>query len=353
MKIFNKFFVLPLLLLGFSCTTDSIDEVPSEENLSIEEQQVTTLEVILARGYEKSEIEDFGDYYLVQGDILFSKEKSYALNSNRQRHTPYITDRTFISVYLHPSMSSTWRNASRQAITRWNNLETNFHFVEITNSSADIQIMYDSSAGQTLNANEFGAALPPTSNLMPGNLILINPDFNACSGGITETLRIANVQHELGHTIGLAHTNDSSESYIPNTPYSDSNSIMQGGYACSLSDFSTGDIDAIQILFPPIFWATVNGPSHGYPDQNYTWTGLAYGDLGEPPYTYHWYRSIDEGETYTMTWGSTQSVYSYIPEGMEVLRLYLVVTDSEGNIAKKRFQTINMDFGGGGPKPGM
>ncbi|MBQ4819597.1 M57 family metalloprotease [Aquimarina sp. MMG016] len=251
-RIKNVFLLTLFFSFLIGCTKD--DYIVENENLI---QDDAVLETIKSWGFTDDEIEDQGTYYLVDGDMVFYKNKKYnsPINSNtKQRQHPNSVTISTIDVYINPGMNFAWRAASEDAIDRWNAVNSSLQFIITTSViNADIRIMYDSQdPGMTLAPNVFGRGEFPTSNGLPGARIWVNPDFNACGFPITQDMRISNVQHELGHNVGLTHTNQSFGNLIPGTPTTDSQSVMNGGQACSIDDFSTGDINAIAYLFPPV-----------------------------------------------------------------------------------------------------
>ncbi|WP_299214484.1 M57 family metalloprotease [uncultured Aquimarina sp.] len=252
-KLFKKLFLLNLLLLIFiGCSKDDL----LTENESIPEID-SVFETLKAWGFSDHEIEDMGTYYLVDKDIVFYKNKKYHKpeNSNtKQREHPNSVTINSIQVFINPGMNQAWRNASVDAINRWNNASSGLLLnITTTTANAHIEIMYDSQdPALTLAANVFGMGEFPATNGLPGTRIWINPDFNACSGAITQNMRISNVQHELGHNLGLTHTNQTFGSLIPGTPSTDAQSVMNGGQACTINNFSTGDFSAVAFLFPPL-----------------------------------------------------------------------------------------------------
>jgi hypothetical protein len=60
------------------------------------------------------------------------------------------------------------------------------------------------------------------------------------------------ITHELGHIVGLKHTNESAGTYIPGTPVSDPNSLMNSTLTVVLGGnwFTQGDYTAIHTLYP-------------------------------------------------------------------------------------------------------
>lgn len=305
-----------------------------------------TLEAILEMGFQEDQIKDIGDYFLVNGDIVFYKNLEYGLpngsGKERGKQRRYGSSVTInnINVYLNPGMSTDWKNASLDAIARWNNVNSSLNLSVTTSlSNAHIQIMYDTQDPQvTLPSNTFGRGSWPTADGLPGAKIWVNPSFTSCNSSST---RISNVQHELGHNLGLTHTNDSSfGTLIPGTPSADSQSVMNGGSACSITNFSSYDITAIQYLFPPApsMTVSISGPAKGNNSGTYTWAANVSNGTG--PYSYDWRYSYT-GSNYQYSFGTTQSITTNLPLDKD-LYLKLTVTSSNGSATAYSF-TMNTD----------
>ncbi len=266
--------LLTLFLVFNSCT---------KEKLSINNvQEIKTDSSILAYikelGYNDSDIKDLGEEYLVDGDIVFSKNtiiknttKAKGLKVSQYGTGSHTNENVVIQI--DPSMNN-YINEIYSAVTHWNN---------VLDCSLDFSVY---SPGQTtppniiitnanLGSGVCGQSYFPVNN-KPGSLIRIN--INEISGLPFEQ-RQRTITHELGHAIGLRHTNwqgheattgnDPSNGayydaiHIPGTPTGiDASSLMNSGEcgtgATYLSDY---DKIAIRSLYfqPTPNWQQLSG----------------------------------------------------------------------------------------------
>ena len=253
-KLLKKLIITCLFtVISVSCSKDELSEN------EIVQDGDSVLKAISDWGFSKDEIEDKGKYYIVDGDIIFYKDKKYlspSTNDSKQRMHPNSVTINTVNVFINPGMDINWRNASRDAINRWNAVSNSSLRLNITTSlsNAHIEIIYDTQdPNVALAQNVFGMGEFPSANGLPGTRIWVNPDFNSnlfCNRAMTQNMRISNVQHELGHNLGITHTNQNFGNLIPGTPTTDNGSVMNGGQACTINNFSSGDITAIEYLFP-------------------------------------------------------------------------------------------------------
>jgi hypothetical protein len=266
MKNYLKLGILLIGILFFqNCSEDNLeDKIESTLHDPVVQE-------LLDSGYKLDDIQELENFYLVQGDLLFSKDiNDYKKNKSGQggiyaRHASTNnlvsqTNVTSMTVYIDASVSvsgvDNWTSAITNAINDFNSVSgSKVNFVITTNiSTADIIIKSDNGA---LPNNVIAAAGFPSNN-KPYNLILINLDFSS-NITVSESSKRYNIVHELGHCIGLRHTNwditgegvGPGANYIPNTPSQDPNSVMNGGTAnYTWNGFSAYDIIAINYLYP-------------------------------------------------------------------------------------------------------
>ena len=101
---------------------------------------------------------------------------------------------------------SNWLTAIDAAVAAWNALNYNVKFNVIaaannTNPSGYINVDYGATAGGT---SEIARANYPSSNGGFGGFIRINSTYNLTA--LTASARKFAIAHELGHAIGMAHT---------------------------------------------------------------------------------------------------------------------------------------------------
>lgn len=145
-----------------------------------------------------------------------------------------ITDSGIKRVRVHSDVPNDWRIAIEQAAQEWNNLGSGIQFdvyyVEqgAWKKSWQIDISYDRKGPdrKVMSSDIYAKALFPSSNGRIGEQIIINSEYQAIEGGagypgyITASAKKVIMAHELGHTIGLAHTDGSDGAFTQAVPIS-------------------------------------------------------------------------------------------------------------------------------------
>ena len=264
----TKNLLLGSLLLAFtlfSCEPNDETKTNAESGVVVTSQNKSVIDEIIKQGYRLEDIVETPEFYLVQGDIMFSKNiEDYSHSDPEERHayTNNLLSSSFtvVTVAIDPSINTAgvdnWTSALNAAMTEWSNVPgTSIRFVLYSGSNPDILVKSDNNV---LGNNVIASAGFP-ANGKAYNQILINLDFNS-NMTVSESTKKYNLVHELGHCIGFRHTNwellgesagGIGANYIPNTPTQDSNSVMNGGTALySWNGFSSYDSYAVKYLYP-------------------------------------------------------------------------------------------------------
>jgi hypothetical protein len=280
----SSFALLLTLVSLISCETQE-PVVTSSTEL----EQTDKLQEILDIGFDRRDIQDKGDYYLVEGDIYFSKndsEKPRADGRKDQASTNNLVsyaERPNITVRIDGSIPSSgvddWRNEIQQSIDHWNGIaDFGINLIYSTSGTADITVLSDNGV---LEDPVLAAAEFPSGGLA-GYRIRINLDFNG-NTTMSSSQKVHTIVHEFGHCIGFRHTNWASEGTgsvganpIPGTPSSDGASVMNGGTPFnSWAGFSTFDVIGAQNLYPRPRLYIVQGASlYGVNVSNGEWASI-------------------------------------------------------------------------------
>lgn len=261
----------------FSCEST---EIESNENKTLANQESPVIRKLLDKGYKIENIQEIKDFYLVEGDLKFSKNiEDYNNKTGRHASTNNLVSQQYrvITVYIDNTVSQSgtddWSSAISSAMSKWSDLpNTSVKFVRVF-ENADITIKSDYGL---LPNNVIASAGFPNANGKAYSNVDVNLDFNS-NQNISENTKIYNMVHELGHCIGFRHTNWENEGYydqngfliganlIPNTPSQDANSVMNSGTALySWNGFSTYDVTAVNYLYPTLPCSSrLNGPFEG------------------------------------------------------------------------------------------
>jgi len=242
--------VLMLVLLIFtSCTEDNFEQ--DDNSLEAQEQALEITPVVqklLDMGYAIETIVKTDNFYIVEGDLAFSKDiNDYTSPQNGNSRHYYIgvtvSDENISSLKVYSDISepfnqipqigeSFWRDAIDDAIDDWNTVtnQSCIHF-ELTTieAQADIKITgINQSNFEGLGVTPGYPSLPPVGEPYPE--FHINFAYND-GAEVSAMLKRNIIGHELGHCIGFRHTDvDDGGVVVSGTEFSsDPDSIMSAG----------------------------------------------------------------------------------------------------------------------------
>ncbi|THU35986.1 hypothetical protein FAM09_21600 [Niastella caeni] len=215
---------------------------------------------MIKAGFDKKNIVEYADRFVAEEDIIFYKKEPIAAGEHmtEQARTPYLVSASYnnVTVFLNTasfgSIGTNLSNALNAAIASYNAIGTGIAFTRVASASgALIQIVRNNGIG----ANVCGQAGFPFSNGQPFNIININESFLVSSGYSSQSQLTLLLAHEMGHCIGLRHTNWQvlGEGFAPTigaTPLTDASSAMNGATCGAFwAGLSANDITALRILY--------------------------------------------------------------------------------------------------------
>ncbi|MBV9109648.1 MAG: hypothetical protein JO306_09610 [Gemmatimonadetes bacterium] len=306
------------------------------------------VERLVSMGFKRSEIVDRGDYFMLEGDIRITKAQVRAMPAvpaarrggpSFQRYTSTVgSTRHTIHVDLSAvdAEDAVWAAATRAAMANWSGV-TGADIQYVEGGTADVTItMYSGPGDCTAATSSF-----PTSGGAPGPTLVINRSY---SGSYSQAQRTWIMTHELGHTFGLMHTDQSNGTLVPGTNTSDAGSVMNSGStyggcppaAPSWSSFSVGDLTAIRYLYPGVS-VSISGSQYVTLHQSAPYTANTTNGTG--PFSYEW-RTRQSGPSTSGTWsswfssGTSNVTYASINScGLNTNYLEARVTDANGKQA--------------------
>jgi hypothetical protein len=186
-----------------------------------------------------------------------------------QRVYTYTVSRTNasnIAFYVDGTVPSAWISALDQAIANWNSTNSLVFMKRETSGTTTTATggngkgkkggttttttttpTYNVLVTTTYDANTsmIAQAYYPEYTGTAGKQVTINTYYNSLS----TAQKIFAMTHELGHTIGLTHTDQTYGNLIPGTPEVDANSVMNS-FVLSWVGFTPYDITAVTTVYP-------------------------------------------------------------------------------------------------------
>lgn len=271
---------LAMNLFFHSCTHELENPAQDATKDIITEVDSKYKAIIEALGFDTSEAFEWDNYIVVEGDILFDKDKLLNLDvTTRQAHSDYLIsfeNRYNMHVWIdYQSMDASWINAFTSAIAEWNSLGGVYMTYQPYTSMPAISITPRTLTGA------YAQASFPTSDGKPGSTIYVDTRYN-----LTASQKKLIAVHELGHCIGFRHTDwrSNGEAALPavpipgtpNTGYNDDAASIMNSYigGQNWNGFSSYDKVAHNYMYPPVH---INGPRTIFRSATYTATNIPAG----------------------------------------------------------------------------
>lgn len=165
--------------------------------------------------------------------------------SVQQRKYTYLISRAkapYIKIYADATVPAVWVAALDRSIANWNAVNSLIHMTRVTTNVTGATLVTALNNG---NNSIIATTYYPDYYGNNGKKCTINSYYNWLSAG-QQTFAIT---HELGHAVGLTHTNGTYGSIITGSPVADPNSIMNS-VCLNWTAFTTSDKVAIQTLYP-------------------------------------------------------------------------------------------------------
>ncbi|MGM9477495.1 M57 family metalloprotease [Pedobacter sp. GSP4] len=292
------------LLLTLAISSCKKSETPVAAPQAKVEIDATTIAKIKEMGFRTDSIRVFGESYIVEGDILITKE---SLSTPKAQHkllngggkiAQVNTDNVVLGnltniIIATEDYDTRWHYAIREAVAAWNAISN--CRINLIHSYSQFYPPYSNSVTPTITIKKanlgtggFGLGQPPTGSGSAGAIVYVNPFTNNTTNGYDNGIPRSHEQdvymlvHEIGHCLGFRHTDWAAEGVgdganpIAGTPsngnaWDDPSSVMNSGRlgtAKTWSSFSAYDVIAAQNLYPPVttpfvstFKTVINGPS--------------------------------------------------------------------------------------------
>lgn len=280
---FKAFAGISILLAAFFMQSCKKADLPAEEQYSTDQiEQLrsyvagstgVSLDKIVYLASKQAFVVDKDGFISVKDANARYQQKEKAgvpstTNSTSQRRYDYLvaSGKTNITFYADATVPSEWLSTLDQAIANWNSTNSAIQMSRVTGTTTTtttggkgrlkkgsttttststpsynvlVTTLYDA------NTSMIAQAYYPDYYGSAGKEVDINTYYNSLS----TSNKVFAMTHELGHIVGLSHTDGGVGALIPGTPDVDANSVMNS-FVLPWNGFTTWDVTAITTLYP-------------------------------------------------------------------------------------------------------
>ena len=267
-----KVTLLAFAALSLLCTVSCKQENQISES-SASELQMMRDHLCNTYGFVPESIEETPTDFVVDGDQLFSKATYWddngpctafehtvgappaldgSVTDRKHYRSTYLIDKyiwSTIHVNINSDVPVAWRSAILDAVAEWNAADGWFYFdVTYLNYSVNGSINIKMS-GDIVDDLVIASCYYPTSARKPGSPMYLNPKHN----NIAYSKKVHAIIHEIGHALGIRHTDQGQGTLISNVPYNckskaDWASVMQP-IVMNWAGFTDCDLEAYWGLY--------------------------------------------------------------------------------------------------------
>lgn len=278
---------------------------------------------LVAMSFSRHQVVDDGEYLVAEGDIRFRKADlatgpsatrlSLPGGPRGQYHATTLITQSVMAQGIQVDLSGIsgnagWVSAARSAMNAWNGTNgSTIKFLEVTTGGqVSFQFVSSISGGAAADAGY-------PVNGYPGGLVRISQAVSP-----TASQKISVMVHELGHIIGLRHTNwaavgdsllPTGAVWIPGTATgSESASVMTQGGLRNWAGFTTNDRSAANYMYPAPF-PSLTGSYDGSGHPTFSWSAISNASQYRVTAQYLYYTwiyepSFPEGGYWGQEWGA-------------------------------------------------